>query len=219
MLALSAAILSLPLFACIALWVVLDSKGGAFFVQERPGLHGKLFKLYKFRSMQKAGNKEPFKLTTENDARVTRAGKWLRQLHLDELPQLINVLRGDMSLVGPRPIPAELYTSCKEEIDHYDLRHCIKPGITGFSQVWLGYTNTMQGEALKWKYDMYYIKYLSPGFDAQLLWQTLFFHQKQKAVHIPRVFRRVLDQLESPAYSFAKQPDQWFSAKSISKAS
>ena len=164
----------LPLLLLLVIWIRLDSKGNVFYLQKRPGKKNRLFTLIKFRSMTTPKRGEEFLLTQANDTRLTNAGKWLRKLHLDELPQLVNVVLGHMSLVGPRPLPEPLYAKYQQEIPDYNLRHSTKPGITGFAQIWQGYTTTMEEEALKWKYDMYYIQRMSLKEDVIILWETVF---------------------------------------------
>ncbi|MBO2011470.1 sugar transferase [Hymenobacter negativus] len=173
-LALVVLVLCAPLLLVLMAWVKLDSRGGVFYLQKRPGRNNRLFTLIKFRSMTVPEEGDAFLLTQANDARLTTAGKWLRKLHMDELPQLINVLLGHMSLVGPRPLPEPLYAAYQQAIPDYNLRHVIKPGITGFAQIWQGYTNTMEEETLKWKYDMYYIQRISLKNDLMILRETIF---------------------------------------------
>lgn len=172
-LAASLLVLILPMLLLLAVWIKLDSRGPIFYLQPRPGKAGRLFTLIKFRSMATPAPGAAFALTQANDARLTNAGQWLRRLHLDELPQLLNVVLGHMSLVGPRPLPAPLYQACRAAIPNYDARHAVKPGITGFAQIWQGYTTTLEEEALKWKYDLYYIRRLSLRLDVQLMWATI----------------------------------------------
>lgn len=164
--------LTAPLALLTALAIILDSKGGAFFVQARPGKHGKVFRMVKFRTMSVLPSR-PFRLTEHRDTRLTRVGKWIRNAHLDEIPQLIHVMAGTMRLIGPRPVPLELYDGFKEKIAGYDARHALAPGITGLAQVCLGYVNTLEGEQEKWRYDVYYIAQEGPMLDAWVLWATV----------------------------------------------
>ncbi len=137
-------------------------------------MHGKKFKIYKFRTMY-ANQNETFKLTVgDNDSRLTKAGKVLRRYHLDELPQIINVVLGDMSFVGPRPVPNELYEYYIENIPDYDARHIVRPGITGLAQVTQGYTNTLAQEKEKHSIDLTYIQQMSFLLDFKILLTTLF---------------------------------------------
>lgn len=162
----------IPLGMLVALLVWLDSPGPVFFVQTRPGKRGKPFRMLKFRTMIHLPQ-QSFRLTEKNDHRLTRAGKVLRKLHLDEIPQLWHVLTGEMSLIGPRPVPMELYEAYCREIPDYEMRHEVAPGITGLAQVSLGYVNTLEGEREKWALDMWYIRHWSGKLDGQILWATL----------------------------------------------
>lgn len=161
-----------PLCLIITILIKIDTPGPVFFIQERPGINGKFFRIYKFRSMISSPN-QTFKLNDKEDKRVTNVGKWLRHFRLDELPQLWNIIRGEMSIIGPRPVPKELYDYYKAKIPNYELRHVILPGITGWAQVSLGYTNTLKGEELKWRYDMEYIKNLGLKMDFRIFKKTI----------------------------------------------
>lgn len=163
----------LPTGAVLAMAVALESPGGPWFTQRRPGRLGRVFVMRKFRTMRQPDLDAPFRLTTLGDDRLTRTGRWMRTLHLDELPQLWHVLTGDMRLVGPRPVPFELYAAYLEKIPGYDMRHAVPPGITGLAQVCIGYTNTLEGERQKWRYDCCYIARQSLVFDMRILWATL----------------------------------------------
>src|SRR5262249_13173104 len=171
-------VLALPI-AVIALLVRLTSKGPAFFRQERMGLDGKPFTLVKFRSMQdEAENATGHVWTQEDDPRVTAFGRFLRRSNLDELPQLWNVLRGDMSIVGPRPERPHFVEQFKHRIPQYMLRHKVKAGLTGWAQVngWRG--NTALDKRIE--YDLYYIENWSMRLDLKIMWLTIvkgFFHK------------------------------------------
>src|SRR6267142_1715089 len=132
-----------PLLALIPLAIKLDSKGPLFFVQERLGMHSKCFRLVKFRTMRVAENPTS-EWVLDNCDRITRVGKWLRKFRLDELPQFVNVIRGDMNLVGPRPHPVTNVELFGEEIPYYFLRLAVRPGVTGWAQVRYGYANNLQ---------------------------------------------------------------------------
>ena len=168
--------LLLPLMGLIAAFIKLDSPGPVLFKQQRLGFSKKSFTLYKFRSMQlEAGHDLLVPQARPNDPRVTRVGRFLRRTSLDELPQLINVLGGDMSLVGPRPhaiVHDEKYAAL---IDRYLARHRIKPGITGWAQVngLRGETDTLEKMRRRLQYDLYYIDNWSPLLDLQILCRTL----------------------------------------------
>jgi exopolysaccharide biosynthesis polyprenyl glycosylphosphotransferase len=172
-LALSAAIVVVlaPLFALIALAIKLDSAGPVFFVHDRVGFRGKHLRLLKFRTMYPAAGTTS-EWAADNDARITRVGKWLRQYHLDELPQLINILRGEMNLVGPRPHPVRNFELFMEKIPYYALRTIVRPGLTGWAQVRQGYANGLDEETEKMRYDLYYIKHMSAWLDLRILCHT-----------------------------------------------
>ncbi|MDB5032917.1 MAG: glycosyl transferase [Chlorobi bacterium] len=162
-----------PLCLLIALIVRIDSPGPVLFWQQRPGRNGELFWMVKFRSM-KVSPYEIRQLTAERDHRVTRFGKFIRLSHLDELPQLWNVMRGEMSLIGPRPEPAIFSEVFEENIPLYQYRRVIAPGITGWSQVNQGYTADIESTRLKLEYDLYYILNLSPWLDLQIFFKTIY---------------------------------------------
>lgn len=167
---------ALPLMAVIAILILFNMGAPVLFQQKRPGFKGRVFSVYKFRTMRST-KAVAFKLTQTRDDRVTPLGRWLRATHLDELPQLFNIVKGEMNFVGPRPVPLELYEEFKGKIDGYDKRHWVKPGVTGFSQIHLGYVNTFDGETVKWMYDMYYISRKSMYFDFLILLQTFNFRR------------------------------------------
>jgi len=168
----TALIMLAPLLAVIALAIKLDSRGPILFVQDRVGRGGRRFALLKFRTMHSA-----WRTTSEwagdNGARITRIGRWLRRSHLDELPQLLNILRGDMSLVGPRPHPVCNYDLFLAKIPYYSLRSIVRPGLTGWAQVKQGYANSLEEEIEKMRYDLYYIKHMSAWLDLRILFDTL----------------------------------------------
>ncbi|MGI9451456.1 MAG: TIGR03013 family XrtA/PEP-CTERM system glycosyltransferase [Geminicoccaceae bacterium] len=162
-----------PLMLATALVVKWDSPGPALFEQIRVGLGGKPFSMYKFRSMrQDAEANGKAQWATKNDQRITRVGKFLRLTRLDELPQLYNVLRGDMSLVGPRPERPEFVTDLSEQIPFYMERHSVRPGITGWAQTSFAYAATIEDTKIKLEYDLYYVKNHSLFLDLLVLIQT-----------------------------------------------
>lgn len=173
--------LTFPLLALVALAVKLDSRGPAFFVQDRVGLGGRRFRLYKFRSMQ--DTKARSEWAEDNDDRITRVGRFLRKYRIDELPQLYNVLRGDMNIVGPRPHPLsnfEMFVLVSRntpqhgsQIPYYSLRASVRPGITGWAQVRYKYANGLGEEMEKLRYDLYYIKHCSLVLDTRILFETV----------------------------------------------
>jgi exopolysaccharide biosynthesis polyprenyl glycosylphosphotransferase len=171
--ALTALAVGAPFMALVALAIRLESAGPAFFVQERVGLHGRVFRLVKFRTMR--GLAGPDTVMRDNASRVTRLGAVLRRYRLDEFPQFINILRGDMSLVGPRPEIAANVATFSAAIPYYDLRHEVRPGLTGWAQVRAGYSMSLEEVTRKLCYDLYYIKHMSIGFDLRILVDTVKF--------------------------------------------
>jgi exopolysaccharide biosynthesis polyprenyl glycosylphosphotransferase len=161
-----------PLGALIALLIALDSRGGVFFVQERVGLDGRRFHLLKFRSMHPAAA-APSEWARDNGDRITRVGRWLRRFRLDELPQFLNILRGDMDLIGPRPHPASNVALFLRTVPYYALRMSVRPGMTGWAQVRYGYANNLEEETEKMRYDLYYIKHRGLALDLRILCDTL----------------------------------------------
>jgi sugar transferase (PEP-CTERM system associated) len=173
-LALFGFLVTLPVMGMAAALVRLTSTGPILFRQTRVGVNGKAFTLYKFRSMYAdAEAKTGAVWATRDDPRVTPVGRWLRKLRIDELPQLWNVLRGDMAIVGPRPERPEFVRVLSEKIPYYRQRHCIKPGITGWAQINYKYGETVEDTITKLEYDLYYIKHLSISLDAYILFHTL----------------------------------------------
>jgi lipopolysaccharide/colanic/teichoic acid biosynthesis glycosyltransferase len=165
-------IVLLPLFALIALAIRMDSEGPVLFVHDRVGARGRRFKLLKFRTMR-PGEGRTSEWVRDNENRITRVGGWLRKYRLDELPQLINVVRGDMNLVGPRPHPVSNFKLFMEKIPYYSLRSIVRPGVTGWAQVRQGYANGLEEETEKMRYDLYYIKHMSLWLDLRILFQTV----------------------------------------------
>jgi len=164
-----------PLLALLALLVVIDSPGPVLFVQRRYGINGRPFHCYKFRTMGVLEDDTSVTQATRDDPRVTRVGRWLRRSNLDELPQLLNVLRGDMSLVGPRPHAAAHNEYYRTRVDAYMRRHTLRPGITGWAQV-LGYrgeTRTLSAMQQRVHADLDYIHNWSLVLDFEILLLTL----------------------------------------------
>ena len=158
----------------IAIVVKLETPGPAIFSQERVGLRGKRFIVYKFRSMrQDAERKTGPTWAKENDDRITRLGAFLRKSRCDELPQVWNVLRGDMSFIGPRPERPYFVDLLKSKIRYYDLRHYVKPGITGWAQVMYPYGASIEDAYHKLQYDLYYTKNISLRLDLLILLKTI----------------------------------------------
>jgi sugar transferase (PEP-CTERM system associated) len=166
-------LLSAPFFPFIALAIKLDSPGPLFFRQMRVGNSEKPFLLYKFRSMRQDAERDGAVWAVKNDARITAVGRFLRNSRIDEIPQLYNVLRGEMSFIGPRPERPEFVESLKRDIYYYSKRHTIKPGLTGWAQVRYPYGATVEDAVEKLRYDLYYIKNLSFLLDAQIMFETV----------------------------------------------
>ncbi len=164
-------ILFSPIMLAVALAVKVSSKGPVIYKQERVGLHNRNFVMYKFRSM-KINRCDELHFTTQNDDRTTKIGRFIRKCSLDELPQLFNVLKGDMSLVGPRPERPEFVEQFKEQIPRYMIKHQVRPGMTGWAQI-NGYRgNTSIQKRIE--YDLYYIENWTLWFDIAILFQTIF---------------------------------------------
>jgi lipopolysaccharide/colanic/teichoic acid biosynthesis glycosyltransferase len=163
--------LSAPLLCLIALAIKLDSRGPVLFRQTRLGKGSRSFRLIKFRTMTPV-DLPPSEWVQDNRGRITGVGRWLRKLRLDELPQLVNVLLGDMNLVGPRPHPVSNLELFRESIPYYALRGSILPGITGWAQVRYHYANNLEEETEKMRYDLYYIKHMSVWMDLNIVLST-----------------------------------------------
>ncbi|MCC6407116.1 MAG: TIGR03013 family PEP-CTERM/XrtA system glycosyltransferase [Planctomycetes bacterium] len=169
-----AIVLTWPLMLATAIAVRFDSPGPVLFAQERVGRDGKSFTLYKFRSMRAdAEAKTGAVWAQKDDPRITRAGRFMRKTRLDELPQLFNVLAGDMSLVGPRPERPMFVKDLSSQIPYYGQRHIVTPGLTGWAQINYPYGNTVQDALQKLQYDLFYIKYQSWLFDLSILFNTI----------------------------------------------
>ncbi len=165
--------LTFPIILVFALIVKLDSKGPAFFRQERVGLYGQPFKLIKLRSMRTDAEKDGAQWASENDPRITRVGRFIRKVRIDELPQTWSVLMGQMSFVGPRPEVPAFVDDLQEEIPFYGERHMVKPGITGWAQINYPYGASSEDSRKKLEYDLYYAKNYTPFLDLVILLQTV----------------------------------------------
>jgi lipopolysaccharide/colanic/teichoic acid biosynthesis glycosyltransferase len=163
----------LPALAVIALLVRVSSHGPVIFRQPRVGHRDHPFVLYKFRTMCHDAERDGPRFTTRGDPRLTAVGRLLRLTHLDELPQLWNVLRGDLSLVGPRPEQTTFVREFNRLIPFYSDRHLVRPGVTGWAQVRYGYADNEADTIEKLSYDLYYIKHMSPLFDLRILWHSV----------------------------------------------
>jgi sugar transferase (PEP-CTERM system associated) len=166
-------VLCLPIIPFIILAVRLSSPGPIFFRQTRVGLRGRPFSVIKFRTMRQDAEANGAVWATKNDSRVTPLGRFMRKTRLDEIPQLWNVLRGDMGFVGPRPERPEFVKWLTSEIPFYELRHIIRPGITGWAQVRYRYGASLEETKQKLEYDLYYVKHLSLGLDLLIMFETI----------------------------------------------
>jgi sugar transferase (PEP-CTERM system associated) len=167
------AISTLPLMLATAIAIKLDSAGPALYSQERVGENGRVFKIYKFRSMRSDAEQGTPVWARDKDDRITRVGRFIRKTRLDELPQLWNVMRGDMSFVGPRPERPFFVDQLAREIPFYLQRHAVRPGLTGWAQVKYQYGSTVEDAMEKLRYDLYYIKHLSVFFDLTIVLDTV----------------------------------------------
>lgn len=161
------------LFPVLALAIKASSPGPIFYSQKRVGKDGRTFTIYKFRTMVVDAEREGPRWATEQDERVTAVGRALRLTHLDELPQAINLLRGEISLVGPRPERPEFVALLEKEIPHYNLRHLVKPGIFGLAQLNFPYGSSVEDAREKLKYDLYYVKNRSFFLDCVIVLKSL----------------------------------------------
>jgi sugar transferase (PEP-CTERM system associated) len=166
-------VLCLPILPFLIIAVRLSSPGPIFFRQLRVGLRGKPFEVIKFRTMCHDAEKNGAQWAKKNDSRVTRVGRLMRKTRLDEIPQLWNVLKGDMGFVGPRPERPEFVDWLSSEIPFYELRHIIRPGLTGWAQVRYGYGATLEETKHKLEYDLYYVKHMSVGLDLLVIFETV----------------------------------------------
>ncbi|GJL95562.1 MAG: hypothetical protein DHS20C05_19670 [Hyphococcus sp.] len=166
-------ILASPLALLTALAIKLDSSGPVLYRQKRVGLRGQVFEVFKFRSMIMNAEPEGPQYARLLDDRVTRVGSVIRKFRIDEIPQAINVLRGEMSFVGPRPERPEFVKELEKEIPNYHARHIVKPGITGWAQVKYEYAATVDGAREKLRYDLFYIQNSAPLFDLVIILKTV----------------------------------------------
>ena len=166
-------ILCFPLATLVAIAIRMDSKGPILYRQERVGEDGKVFTLLKFRTMRMNAEENGPAWAGTNDPRITRIGRILRTLRLDEIPQMINVLRGEMSFVGPRPERPFFIEQLRKEIPYYAQRHAVRPGITGWAQIRYPYGASKEDALEKLKYDLYYVKHMSFFFDLMIILETV----------------------------------------------
>ncbi len=162
-----------PIMALTALLIRLESPGPVIYRQDRVGLHEREFTVYKFRSMRTDAEKDGAVWASANDSRVTRVGKFIRKVRIDELPQIWNILKGDMSFIGPRPERMAFVTKLKEHIPYYSLRHTVKPGLTGWAQVCYPYGASEEDSRRKLEYDLYYVKNMSILLDIHIIFKTV----------------------------------------------
>lgn len=166
--------LLLPLFMLVGALIKWDTPGPIFYRQTRVGMRGMPYRIWKFRSMRQDAESRGVALwAASNDPRISRVGRWLRKWRIDEIPQLINVLKGDMSLVGPRPERPIFVQELRQSIPYYDLRHTVRPGITGWAQVRFRYAASALDAHVKLQYDLYYVKNLGLPLDARVLLETM----------------------------------------------
>ncbi len=163
----------LPIMILIALIIRFDSAGPIFYTQTRVGKRGKHFMLYKFRTMRLNAEQNGAQWAQKNDPRITRVGRVLRRSHLDELPQLANIIEGNASFVGPRPERPEFVDTLKEQIPYYEIRHIVKPGVTGWAQINYRYTASAEEAYRKLEYDIFYIRRRGFVFDILIILKTL----------------------------------------------
>jgi exopolysaccharide biosynthesis polyprenyl glycosylphosphotransferase len=167
-------ILVAPLVFVAALLIAAEGGGPVIYRQERVGLRGRTFTVYKLRSMaQDAEKNGKAQWAAKDDARITRVGRFIRRTRIDELPQLLNVLRGEMSFVGPRPERPEFVAMLTEQIPFYAVRHSVKPGLTGWAQVRYSYGATVEQSVRKLEYDLYYVKNHTLVLDVAIMLETL----------------------------------------------
>jgi sugar transferase (PEP-CTERM system associated) len=165
-------LLTAPIMLLVALAIWLESGGPIFFRQDRVGLHGAPFRILKFRSMRQDAEKNGPSWAADSDSRITRVGKFIRKVRFDELPQMFNVLGGEMSLVGPRPEQPFFCSLLEDKITLYPYRHTVRPGITGWAQIKYQYGATIEESKTKLEYDLFYIKHLSVTLDFMILFET-----------------------------------------------
>lgn len=156
----------------VAIAIKLDSPGAIFYKQKRVGLKGTKFTIYKLRSMVQNAERNGAQWATKGDVRITKVGSFIRKTRLDELPQVINVLKGEMSMVGPRPERQQFIDKLEHQIPSFNKRLAVKPGLTGWAQVNYGYGSTVEDAKIKLSYDLYYCKHQSLALNLQILLRT-----------------------------------------------
>ena len=166
-------LITAPFVVLAALLIWLEDQGPIFYTQQRSGWLGQPFKVLKLRTMKVQPCDAPATWTTVGDQRITRVGAWLRRFRIDELPQLFNVLKGEMSLIGPRPERPELEHNLELQIPHYRKRHWMRPGLSGWAQVCAPYASSVEDSDLKLSYDLYYLRHFSTWLDLVILFRTI----------------------------------------------
>ena len=166
---------TLPFLPLIALAIKLDSPGPVFYTQDRVGLNGRIFTILKFRSMQDSAEELGPQWAAVMDKRITRLGRMMRRFHLDEFPQLINILRGEMSIVGPRPEIPAIVDELGREMPDFAARHAVKPGAAGWALIMQGYADSKAAAREKLEYDLYYIENASLLLDFKIMVRTIWF--------------------------------------------
>ncbi|MDK4614329.1 exopolysaccharide biosynthesis polyprenyl glycosylphosphotransferase [Kingella kingae] len=164
---------ALPLMLLTAIAIRLESSGSVLFTQNRVGQGGREFRIYKFRSMSQDSEKDGAKLAQVGDSRITQVGHFIRKTRLDELPQFFNILKGDMSLIGPRPEQKVFVEQFEQSIAFYNYRHIVKPGLSGWAQVTQGYAGNEDETRVKIEHDFYYIKHFSLSLDLLIVFKTI----------------------------------------------
>tara|TARA_B100000212_G_scaffold339336_1_gene317626 strand:- start:8592 stop:9938 length:1347 start_codon:yes stop_codon:yes gene_type:complete len=166
-------ILVSPIIILASILIKIEDKGPILYSQKRNGFRGKVFTIYKLRSMKINAEREGIRWSTKNDARITKVGYWLRKTRVDELPQLFSVLKGEMSLIGPRPERPEIDEMLTQKVPNYKLRYLVRPGLSGWAQVNYPYGSSVEDTKMKFSYDIYYIKNLSTFFDLLIFLETI----------------------------------------------
>jgi lipopolysaccharide/colanic/teichoic acid biosynthesis glycosyltransferase len=156
-----------------ALAILIEDGRPILYRQTRVGMLGKPFELIKFRSMRRDAEKDGAQWAVQNDSRVTKVGAWIRKLRIDELPQLFNVIKGEMRFIGPRPERPDFVEALAAQIPYYQERHCVKPGLTGWAQLCYPYGSSEKDALEKLKFDLYYVKNQGLVFDLMILLQTV----------------------------------------------
>jgi exopolysaccharide biosynthesis polyprenyl glycosylphosphotransferase len=167
-------VLTLPLVPFICVLIAISSPGPCLYKQKRVGLRGRMFDCYKFRTMRQDAEADTGPMwASDDDPRITRIGQFLRRTRLDEIPQLWNVLRGDMAFVGPRPERPEFVEKLSAQIQFYNLRHAVRPGLTGWAQIKYGYGSSVEESKEKLRYDLYYVRNASVMLDLLIVFYTI----------------------------------------------